>query len=156
MRTTGNNVPLHSVSVAGIVFDDHGRVLAIRRRDNKQLQPPGGVLELGETFEEGVCREVLEETGVHVRVERLTGVYKNMNLGVVALVFRCVAFDGSPHATDESCEVRWIDIAEAVTLMPPTFAVRVEDSSLPTAAHRIHDGTAVLNGSSVPPVEISS
>ena len=28
--------------------------------------------------------------------------------------------------------------------MPPTFAIRVEDSSLPTAAHRIHDGTTVF------------
>jgi ADP-ribose pyrophosphatase YjhB (NUDIX family) len=106
------------------------------------------VLELGETFEEGVRREVLEETGVHVRVERLTGVYKNMNLGVVALVFRCAVIDGTPHSTDESCEVRWIDVGEAATLMPPTFAVRVEDTLLPTAAHRIHDGTAVLNGTS--------
>ena len=87
MTMTPNNLPRHSVSVAGVIFDDHGRVLAIRRRDNNQWQPPGGVLELGETFEEGVRREVLEETGMQVRVGRLTGVYKNMNLGVVALVW---------------------------------------------------------------------
>ena len=44
------DLPRHSVSVAGVVFDQHDRVLAIRRRDNGQWQPPGGVLELGETF----------------------------------------------------------------------------------------------------------
>ncbi|MGH3923262.1 MAG: NUDIX hydrolase [Pseudonocardiaceae bacterium] len=138
------DLPRHSVSVAGIVFDDHDRVLAIRRRDNDQWQPPGGVLELGETFEDGVRREVLEETGIHVRVERLTGVYKNMNMRVVALVFRCTAVGGTPHTTDESNEVQWLDIAEAVALMPPTFAVRVEDALLPAAAHRAHDGTTVF------------
>lgn len=141
-----DDLPRHSVSVAGIVFDDDGRVLAIQRRDNKQWQPPGGVLELGEGFEDGLRREVLEETGIHVRVERLTGVYKNMNLGVVALVFRCVAIGGTPQATDESQEVQWVEVDEALTLMSPTFAIRVEDSSLPTAAHRIHDGSTVLRG----------
>lgn len=144
MTTTPDNLPRHSVSVAGIVFDGHGRVLAIQRRDNDQWQPPGGVLELGETFEEGVRREVLEETGMHVRVERLTGVYKNMKLGVVALVFRCTAVDGTPQATDESHKVQWLDVVEAVALMPPTFAVRVEDASLSTTAHRVHDGATVF------------
>jgi len=147
MTMTPNNLPRHSVSVAGVIFDDHGRVLAIRRRDNNQWQPPGGVLELGETFEEGVRREVLEETGMQVRVGRLTGVYKNMNLGVVALVFRCTAVGGTPQATDESREVQWLDFADAIALMPPTFAVRVEDAALPTAAHRTHDGTMVFRQS---------
>ena len=41
-------MPKHSVSVAGIVVDDHGRVLVIRRDDNGRWEPPGGVLELDE------------------------------------------------------------------------------------------------------------
>lgn len=145
MTPTHDTLSRHSVSVAGVVFDDNNRVLVIRRRDNGQWQPPGGVLELGETFEEGVQREVLEETGVHVQVERLTGAYKNMKLGVVALVFRCTAVAGTPQATDESREVRWLDYAEAITLMPPTFSVRVEDAVSPKAAHRAHDGKTVFN-----------
>jgi ADP-ribose pyrophosphatase YjhB (NUDIX family) len=72
------DTPEHSVSVAGIVVRDDGRILAVRRRDNQHWEPPGGVLELDETFEHGVRREVSEETGIEVRVERLTGVYKNM------------------------------------------------------------------------------
>ena len=138
------DLPRHSVSVAGVVFDQHDRVLAIRRRDNGQWQPPGGVLELGETFEEGVRREVLEETGVHVQVERLTGVYKHMKMGVVALVFRCVPTGGAPHATDESHEARWLAVPVALKSMPPTFAVRVEDALLPIARARTHDGVIVL------------
>lgn len=145
MTIISNRLPRHSVSVAGIVFDEHNRVLAVQRRDNNQWQPPGGVLELDETFEEGVQREVLEETGVNVQVERLTGIYKNMHLGVVALVFRCTALSGIPQPTDESREVRWLDLVDALAQMPPTFAIRVQDASLPTAAHRAHDGTAVLH-----------
>jgi ADP-ribose pyrophosphatase YjhB (NUDIX family) len=138
------DLPRHSVSVAGVVFDQHDRVLAIRRRDNGQWQPPGGVLELDETFEDGVCREVLEETGVHVQVERLTGVYKHMKMGVVALVFRCVPTGGVPRASDESHEARWLPVPAALRSMPPTFAVRVEDALLPTVRIRTHDGVRVL------------
>jgi 8-oxo-dGTP diphosphatase len=54
-----SDTPKHSVSVAGIVVGERERVLLIRRRDNGRWEPPGGVLELGETFEEGVRREVL-------------------------------------------------------------------------------------------------
>lgn len=81
--------PKHSVSVAGIVVRDDGRVLVIKRDDNGHWEAPGGVLELDESFEAGVRREVLEETGLEVTVERLTGVYKNMTHGIVALVYRC-------------------------------------------------------------------
>ena len=138
------DLPRHSVSVAGVVFDQHDRVLAIRRRDNGQWQPPGGVLELGETFEEGVRREVLEETGVMADVERLTGVYKHMKLGVVALVFRCIAAGGAPRSTDESYEARWLDIPYALISMPPTFSIRVKDALDITAKTRVHDGSRLL------------
>jgi 8-oxo-dGTP pyrophosphatase MutT (NUDIX family) len=46
--------PRHSVSIAAVITDDHGRALLIQRRDNHRWEPPGGVLELGETIEDGV------------------------------------------------------------------------------------------------------
>src|SRR5215469_3704676 len=69
-----SELPRHSVSVTGIVLRDDGRVLAIQRRDDGRWVPPGGVLELDESPTDGVAREVLEETGIKVRAERLTGV----------------------------------------------------------------------------------
>jgi 8-oxo-dGTP diphosphatase len=63
---------------------------------------------LSETFDQGVRREVLEETGIEVQVERLTGVYKNMPRGIVSLVFRCAPVGGQPIPTDEALSVRWL------------------------------------------------
>ncbi|MFF5639006.1 NUDIX domain-containing protein [Streptomyces sp. NPDC012825] len=60
--------PLHSVSVAGTVVGEDGRLSAIRRADNGAWELPGGVLELGETLQEGVVRGVLEETGGRERM----------------------------------------------------------------------------------------
>jgi 8-oxo-dGTP diphosphatase len=74
----------HSVSVAGVVIDDHGRALLIQRLDNHRWEPPGGVLELDESIDDGLRREVREETGLDVEPEAVTGVYKNMTRGIVA------------------------------------------------------------------------
>ena len=76
----------HSVSVAGIIVDAAGRALLVQRRDNGHWEPPGGVLELDESISDGLRREVSEETGLDIQPERLTGICKNMPLGVVALV----------------------------------------------------------------------
>lgn len=133
----------HSVSVAGIVVNDESKVLVIRRRDNSHWEPPGGILEINETVEEGVRREVREETGVWVSVERLTGVYKNMTRGIVALVFRCAPEAGNATATDESREVRWMTLDEVQSAMSEAYAVRVLDAFGERATARSHDGRAV-------------
>lgn len=140
-------MPQHSVSVAGVVVRDDGRVLAIKRADNGAWEPPGGVLELTETVEDGVRREVYEETGVKVTVDRLTGVYKNMTRGIVALVFRCRPEEGQAQPSDEATAVRWLTSREVAERMSEVYAVRVLDAlSHGDAAPsiRTHDGRTLL------------
>ncbi|MEV7294510.1 NUDIX hydrolase [Streptomyces microflavus] len=135
------STPLHSVSVAGIVVRDDGRVLTIKRADNGTWEPPGGVLELTEAPEDGVRREVYEETGIKVQVDRLTGVYKNTSRGIVALVFRCHSEGGREQLTDESAAVEWLTPDEVTSRMAEVYAVRVTDALLDGAPRvRAHDG----------------
>jgi ADP-ribose pyrophosphatase YjhB (NUDIX family) len=138
------HAPRHSVSVAGIVVREDGRILAIQRRDTARWEPPGGILELDETFEHGVRREVAEETGVTVEVERLTGAYKNLSRGVVALVFRCHPVTGEPTPTDESQRVAWLTADDVTARMVPAFAVRVLDALADGVASRAHDGVHLV------------
>jgi len=139
-----SNTPQHSVSVAGIVVREDGRVLVVQRRDNARWEPPGGVLELSETFEQGVRREIVEETGVTVRVDRLTGAYKNLTRGVVALVFRCTPVAGEATTTAESRSVRWLTPEEVREHMSPAYAVRVLDALSDGTASRAHDGVQLV------------
>ncbi|MEV7892950.1 NUDIX hydrolase [Streptomyces cyaneofuscatus] len=135
------STPLHSVSVAGVVVREDGRVLTIRRADNGTWEPPGGVLELSEAPEDGVRREVYEETGIKVQVDRLTGVYKNTARGIVALVFRCHAEGGQEQLSEESTAVEWLTPDEVTSRMAEVYAVRVTDALLNDAPYvRAHDG----------------
>jgi 8-oxo-dGTP diphosphatase len=85
---------------------------------------------------------VLEETGILVEPERLTGVYKHLTLGVVALVFRCRRIAGTAVPTAESAEVCWMTTGEVTIRMVPAFAVRITDALLSqTVSIRHHDGT---------------
>ncbi len=64
------------VAVGAVVLDEN-RVLLVRRGQEPlkgEWSIPGGGLELGETLEAAVCREVLEETGLQVRVAGLVEV----------------------------------------------------------------------------------
>ena len=61
--------------VGAVVVEPAGRVLWVRRRDNGLWGLPSGHVEPGESVEQAVLREVQEETGLQVRVVRLSGVY---------------------------------------------------------------------------------
>jgi 8-oxo-dGTP diphosphatase len=137
---------LHSVSVSAIITNDAGHVLMVKRRDNGHWEPPGGVLELRESVIDGLRREVREETGLELGASHLTGVYKNMVRGVIALVFR-----GSPSggqlidASTEATALSWIPRASLNDVCDEAYAVRIHDA-LDDAGIKIrsHDGTNLI------------
>jgi len=137
----------HSVSVAAVVTNEDGMILVIQRRDSGHWQLPGGILEQHESIHDGVRREVLEETGIHIEPQHLTGVYKNIPLGVVALVFRARYVEGMPRPTSESTAVEWWAPEQVIEGMLEAFAVRITDALdfRDHAAVRQHDGTNLIH-----------
>lgn len=145
-RNYPNDLPRHSVSAGAAVIRDDGRMLAIRRADNGEWVLPGGIVELDEDPRDTVRREVLEETGVTVEPGQLTGVYKNMRLGVMSLVFRCRPLSGAAQPTAEAIEVAWLDSAQVIGRMAEAFAIRLIDAlETDEARIRIHDGQHLLS-----------
>ena len=90
-------------------------------------------------------REVEEETGLVIRPLALTGVYKNMSGGIVALVFRSGIVGGQERVGREACELRWLSTDELDALMTEAYAVRLRDAlNVRVPAVRAHDGINVL------------
>jgi 8-oxo-dGTP diphosphatase len=141
------DLPRHSVAVAGIVIDGQGRALLVQRPENGRWEPPGGVLELDETFHEGVRREVKEETGLDVEPDKLTGVYKNMTRAVVALTFRCRIIGGQLTTNPEAKAFRWAHPDEVPALTTEVFASRILDAfrEHTQPAIRLHDGVHLVD-----------
>ena len=140
-----SELPRHSVSVTGVVFNDDGQVLAIEREDDGRWVPPGGVLELHEDPRDGVVREIFEETGVKVKPGRLVGIYKNMPLGVVSMAIACTVESGEPRSSDEAKTAQWISVEEARERMPEARLIRVLDALRDDGPFiRCHDGTKLV------------
>ncbi|MDB1087354.1 NUDIX domain-containing protein [Streptomyces sp. ACA25] len=135
------------MSVAGVIIDDAGRALLIKRRDNGHWEPPGGVVEPGETITDALAREVLEETGIKISPgSALTGIYKNMTGLIVSMVFRCEAMDGVPTTGEETRALRWVTREEVSGIADEAYAIRVLDAMdhrTPPAV-RAHDGVRLV------------
>jgi ADP-ribose pyrophosphatase YjhB (NUDIX family) len=89
----------------GVVVEQEGAVLLTRRAHDPgrgKWGLPAGYMEWDERVEEAAIREVGEETGLVVRLERLVGVYSYPDRGVVLIIYAASAVGGSLEAGEES------------------------------------------------------
>lgn len=127
LRSMIGTYPLPLVGTTGIVRDGAGRLLLGRRADVGEWALPSGIVEPGEEPAVGCRREVLEETGVLVRIDALAAVsttelvvYANGDQTIyLDLTFLASPLRGTAHAADEeNTEVRWFAPEE----LPPLRA----------------------------------
>ncbi|MDA0735459.1 MAG: NUDIX domain-containing protein [Chloroflexi bacterium] len=135
---------------SAIIFDqDREKVLLTRRTDNGRWCLPGGGMDPGESAEETCVREVLEETGLAVRVTRLVGVYTSPNILVeyadgnriqpVAFSFEAEVVGGELGLSDETTEYGYIPVEAFDTIdLMEHHKQRIEDAlqSQPAAFFR--------------------
>src|ERR1700761_8723748 len=106
--------------VGAVVLDAEQRVLLVRRGQEPLLGEwslPGGALELGERLEEGVRREVSEETGLDVEPEEIVAVFDHISLAdddpvrvrfhYVLVDYRCSLLGGTLASATDATEARW-------------------------------------------------
>jgi 8-oxo-dGTP diphosphatase len=122
----------------GAVIVNCGRVLLVRRGTEPLLghwSLPGGMLELGESLNEGVIREVREETGLEVEpvelIELLDRIHREddrIRYHYVIADYLCRVTGGELLAGSDADAARWVERAEwnshsALKLDPITVRV---------------------------------
>ncbi|MEU4634154.1 NUDIX domain-containing protein [Micromonospora chalcea] len=125
------------VAVSVFARDDRDRLLLIQRTDNGLWSLPSGGQEIGESVAQTAVRETREETGIHVEVVGLVGVYSDPGHVIeysdgevrqqFSLCFRAVPVGGELTPSDESSDVRWIEHNELGTLdIHPSTLLRIQ------------------------------
>jgi len=123
------------VGVGGVVIRD-GRALLIQRGSaplQGQWSIPGGTLELGESLQEGVRRELLEETGIEVRVLDLIEVFDRIfrddsgkiQFHFVIVDYLCEWVSGEAHAASDVKDCAWSSEEELPNFHLTEAATRV-------------------------------
>ena len=122
----------------GAVIVHGGRVLLVRRGHEPlkgRWSLPGGLLDVGESLENGVIREVAEETGLQVRplelIELLDRIHREgdrVRYHFVIADYLCRVIGGELQAASDADAVRWVERAEwnshsALVLDPVTVRV---------------------------------
>jgi len=126
------------VGSSAVVTDNEGRVLLQRRSDSGNWALPGGAMDLGETFAQSAVREVMEETGFDVRIDRIVGIYSDpghvfaYDDGEVRQEFSicvaCTIVGGTLTVSSESTAVEFFAVADLPGLqMHESIRIRIRD-----------------------------
>lgn len=115
--------------VVACIIDDHDRVLLTRRCIEpfcSQWVMPGGRIDKGESIIAALHREVREEVGLEIHVEKLIDVFEHLNVGdredhYVILYYRCTPTGGILQPNGSECtEAIWAEQQElAAMVLPP-------------------------------------
>lgn len=135
--------------VGAVVLNGSGEVLLLKRADKEQWALPTGTVERGEAVEEAILREVQEETGLQITVDRLTGVYSHPKQQVfsypsgetvhfVTNCFLCSVDGGTLEADqDEALDVGFFDTdrlpSRILPMQPRWIADAVERTNVTIA-----------------------
>ena len=123
--------PHFIVSAAGIFRNAQGEVLLLRHvfRDRYPWGLPGGFLKAGETPEQGVVRELREETGLDVTVGAVAGVYPISPHHMEVIVMGTGSVQMPPSLNFEIFEARFFAPDQLPHDMPPGHRSRILESS---------------------------
>lgn len=123
MQSDVRRYPAKPILGVGALVFDRDLVLLVKR-GNEPLKGwwslPGGAVEAGERVEDAVCREVLEETNLEVRVVRFGEIFERImpdaageiEYHYVLLDYVCEVCGGSLRAGSDSADVRWFSPEE--------------------------------------------
>ena len=121
---------MHIESVIGAIFSPkRDQILLIKRSDVPVWVLPGGGVESNESPSCAIIREIVEETGFTVKVDRFVGLYTPINrLAKITHLYECSIVAGSPQLSEETRNVQFFSLGDLPKEIPPPFREWIEDA----------------------------
>lgn len=115
--TSAEAVP--RVGVGAVVIKEN-RILLVKRKNpphQGEWAIPGGKVKWGETLKQAAEREILEETGIHIKAHEAVNTFEliehndqqQVTWHYVIVDLMSTYVSGEPHASSDALEVRWFD-----------------------------------------------
>jgi len=138
------------VVVHGVILSESGVLLSVRS-DLCGWELPGGNAEPGEPGEAALRREILEETGLEIAVERHVGDYVRTGFAShTARVYRCRPLRGELRPSSETPLVRWFPPSALPDTLFPWYRAPLADALAelpePVTRHERWGAVAILAG----------
>lgn len=124
-----------AIIVHGLI-NRQNKYLYTKRRPTAKFAPgqwdtPGGSLEFGETPEEGLIRETMEETGLEIKVLKPLAVYSKvvpeLNKQFINLIYQCEYLAGEVILNDEHTDFVWLQLDQINSLNLVDYMRRASD-----------------------------
>lgn len=121
-------------SVSGLIYNEKKEILLIKRRDVPVWALPGGGIEEGESPDLALLREIEEETGLKVRIQKKLAEYTPLNrLAKFTHFYSCIPISGELTTGDETQAIAFFHPSKLPKKLPPPFHDWIEDAlSFPT------------------------
>jgi len=118
---------MFTIGAFAIILDAQHRVLLCHRRDMNRWNLPGGGVMSGETPWQAVIREVQEEVGLVVAVDRLLGVYAYPSRDDLVFSFLCACIGGEMAESDEADAIDYFALEHLPATTHLHHVLRIKD-----------------------------
>jgi len=98
---------------AAIIKGD--KILLVNERNEKMWETPGGGINHGETIEDGLKREILEETGLDIEIKKILYAFNRGDF--IHVIFMVDSKDESQEPSEEGTLVKWFTKDEINSLL---------------------------------------
>lgn len=144
--TVADGKHMLNIRVSGIIIKDN-RVLLVKNLRSKYIYSLGGRLKFGENAQEGVVREVEEEIGIRLEVDRLGFIHENFFIGSTPSKMNAQVYEitfyfymkvpkdfhiapGMRTLDDEEQELVWVDWHSEEAFYPKFFRTELDHPTM--------------------------
>ena len=128
MRKFVGHAPIMAVAAMGILYNEEKGLLLEKRTDTGEWCTPGGAIELGESLEDALKREIKEETNLDIANPKLFDIKANVHMVYpnkdevyyTDVVYEINEFFGDLKPDKESTELKFFDLDNLPKNIMPT------------------------------------